>query len=252
MARWFPAISGCYLLAIGVAVLLSVVQMLLKIHDYDPNSIFAFLGLTSRNDEYTCTQPPYTARIASYSPLIIHLENFLTPTEAAHLIALGTPLLQPSFVFSPKAPTDTTSRARSRSRSSSTAYLRGAVDPVVECVRRRAAAFQGGHHLHAHMETLQMVRYGAAEQFALHRDWGRRSPAGWERTTTLFAYLRAECAECGTWFPQVTLERLGAGGGVGEGGGRGLVSVGGVWVGEEWDYVSSGGGECGVLKEFGG
>lgn len=205
MARWFASISSYYLIAIGVVAFLSLTQVLLRTYDYDPKTLLGWPGLTSQNDEYKCLQPAYTARIASYSPLVIHLENFLTPQETTHLISLGTPLLQPSFVFS-KSGTDPKRKARSHERSSSSAYLRSP-DPVVDCVRQRASLFQGGHAPLAHMETLQMVHYGAAEQFALHRDWGRRSPAGWERTTTFFAYLKADCDECGTWFPHLKVER---------------------------------------------
>lgn len=203
MARWFPLIPGYYLLAVSVVVILSATQVLLGPHDYNPlaSILLRVLGPTKQNDEYKCEQPTYTARIASYSPLVIHLENFITPKEAQHLIALGTPLLQPSFVFSQKASNDLT-RARSRERSSSSAHLRGP-DPVVDCVRQRASLFQG-HAPLSHMETLQMVHYGPSEHFALHKDWGRKSPAGYERLTTFFAFLKADCKECGTHFPHLT------------------------------------------------
>lgn len=39
--------------------------------------------------KYVCEQPRYTARIASYSPLIIHLEGFVTEFEREYLIGVG-------------------------------------------------------------------------------------------------------------------------------------------------------------------
>lgn len=56
-----------------------------------------------------------------------------------------------------------------------------------------------------------MVHYGPSEHFALHKDWGRLSPAGHERTTTFFGFLKAECNECGTHFPHLEFDRAAGG-----------------------------------------
>lgn len=202
MARSIPSIPWYYVTAIGVLGLLSVTQVLLQWYNYNPYSLLGLLGQARQRDGFTCEQPRYTARIASYSPLIIHLENFITAKEAEHLISLGTPLLEPSFVFSKKN-TDLKGK-KSRERSSSSAFLRDP-DPVVNCVRQRASLFQG-HVPLSHMETLQMVHYGPSEHFRLHNDWGRKSPAGHERTTTFFAFLRADCDQCGTHFPHLAVD----------------------------------------------
>lgn len=37
-------------------------------------------------DHHVCEQPTYTARILSHDPLMIHIENFITPFERQHLI----------------------------------------------------------------------------------------------------------------------------------------------------------------------
>lgn len=38
---------------------------------------------------YVCEHPPYKVSLVSKSPLIIYLQNFLTPSERAHLLDLG-------------------------------------------------------------------------------------------------------------------------------------------------------------------
>lgn len=191
-----------YGVAVGVLVCLCATQVLMRTYKHDVYSVLELLGKNASQPDFVCEQPRYTTRLVSYSPLIIHLENFITAQEAEHLISLGTPLLQPSFVFAKKE-TDLT-RKRSSERSSSSAFLRGP-DPVVDCVRQRASLFQG-HAPLSHMETLQMVHYGPSQHFALHKDWGRLSPAGHERATTFFAFLKAECNECGTHFPHLQLD----------------------------------------------
>lgn len=42
-----------------------------------------------RNRDAACVNPPFTPRILSYDPLIIHLENFVTPKERQHLIEIA-------------------------------------------------------------------------------------------------------------------------------------------------------------------
>lgn len=207
MARFLP-VSWYYAIAIGVLVSLYASQVLIRSYNYDPYSILELFEKNSAHNEFNCEEPRYTTRIVSYSPLIIHLEDFITIQEAEHLISLGTPLLQPSYVFSKKE-ADLKGK-RTRERSSSSAFLRGP-DPVVDCVRQRASRFQGLNGPLSHMETLQMVHYGPSEHFALHKDWGRLSPAGHERSTTFFAFLKADCKECGTHFPLLEFD-WGAGG----------------------------------------
>lgn len=202
MAR-LPLVPWYYITAIAVLASLYATQVLLAYYNYDPYSLLELLGKRLTQSEFTCEDPRYTARIVSYSPLIIHLENFITPQEAEHLISLATPLLQPSFVFARKD--GDLSGKRSRERSSSSAFIRGP-DPVVDCVRERASRFQGLNAPLSHMETLQVVHYGPSEHFALHKDWGRLSPAGHERSTTFFGFLKAECDECGTHFPLLELD----------------------------------------------
>ncbi len=49
------------------------------------------------SDAYTCEHPAYRVSIVSKSPLIVYLQDFITPSERAHLLQLGlAPLLLPS------------------------------------------------------------------------------------------------------------------------------------------------------------
>ena len=41
------------------------------------------------DDPYICEHPPYRVSLISQSPLIIYLQNFITPSERAHLLQLG-------------------------------------------------------------------------------------------------------------------------------------------------------------------
>lgn len=40
-------------------------------------------------DTYVCEHPPYKPLIVSKSPLVIYLQDFITPSERAHLLHLG-------------------------------------------------------------------------------------------------------------------------------------------------------------------
>jgi prolyl 4-hydroxylase len=42
------------------------------------------------SDDYVCEHPPYKPLIVSMSPLVIYLQNFITPSERAHLLDLGS------------------------------------------------------------------------------------------------------------------------------------------------------------------
>jgi prolyl 4-hydroxylase len=39
--------------------------------------------------DYVCEHPPYRPLIVSKSPLVIYLQNFITPSERTHLLNLG-------------------------------------------------------------------------------------------------------------------------------------------------------------------
>ena len=39
--------------------------------------------------DYTCQHPPYQIQMLNKSPLVIYIENFITPDERAHLQSLA-------------------------------------------------------------------------------------------------------------------------------------------------------------------
>ena len=41
------------------------------------------------SQEFRCEQPHYTARVLSYDPLMVHLENFITSAERKRLVHVG-------------------------------------------------------------------------------------------------------------------------------------------------------------------
>lgn len=88
MARTLPlpaAASWYYIiLTFPVLILVFFSSTLYNTSIDDLYSLFGKLNIV-----HVCERPQYTTRIASYSPLIIHLENFITPKERKHLISLG-------------------------------------------------------------------------------------------------------------------------------------------------------------------
>lgn len=91
----------------------------------------------------------------------------------------------------------------SSSRKSETAWLRDG-DPVVDCVKSRAAVFQG-FAPNATMEQLAVLKYTAGGSFETHYDWHYATPRPVDRITSFFATLEAsDDIEGGsTWFPMV-------------------------------------------------
>ncbi|KAF2217658.1 hypothetical protein CERZMDRAFT_30945, partial [Cercospora zeae-maydis SCOH1-5] len=89
-------------------------------------------------------------------------------------------------------------------RNSSTASLPDH-DPVVTCVRTRAAEYQGFVNL-SMMESLQITQYTQGQVFLDHYDFREPedlSPGMPNRETTFFGILDATCTECGTSFPRI-------------------------------------------------
>ncbi|KAJ0162661.1 Prolyl 4-hydroxylase 5 [Colletotrichum tanaceti] len=156
-------------------------------------------------------QHAFSARILSYDPLMIHLENFISKSEREHLLRLG----QSSFEASKVTEWDGTN-VISEDRTSSTAHLPNG-DPIVERIISRASEFQGYTSRGDH-EVLQLTRYRAGQKFEPHWDHDQIAPPEDEsrqalteaesrqRLTTIFAVLEASCEECGTRFPSLSVD----------------------------------------------
>lgn len=88
-------------------------------------------------------------------------------------------------------------------RKSETAWLSDA-DPVVACVKARAAEFQGFAPQQT-MEELAVLKYQEGGAFTTHYDWHAAAPQAVDRRTSFFATLAASDGLEGgaTWFPLV-------------------------------------------------
>ncbi|KAK0634395.1 hypothetical protein B0T17DRAFT_472880, partial [Bombardia bombarda] len=153
----------------------------------------------------------YTTQLISFSPLVIYIHNFVSPSEATSLVTTGSALLQPSPVTGSGTGADL-----SQARTSSSAPM-PATDHAVACVLSRAQAFLGTLLAPGRddMGQMQMVRYTDGQKFDLHHDWFKRprvldadARVGrkrmYNRAATLFVTLQSNITGGGeTWFPGV-------------------------------------------------
>ncbi|KYK54001.1 2OG-Fe oxygenase superfamily protein [Drechmeria coniospora] len=181
-------------------------------------------------DDYTCVHPPYRAHIFSQSPLIVYLENFITPDERVHLQAIAYVAFsrlscppppprgldssfqltsarshgkfQSSVVLNPEG------RAVSNSvRSSQSTTVKA--DAVVRCVEARALDFQGFDIPAVHVEGIQLVKYAPTQQYLHHTDWlkdpHKSIKEGGNRISSFFGSVKAvNVTGGGTNFPLQT------------------------------------------------
>jgi prolyl 4-hydroxylase len=170
--------------------------------------------------DYVCDQTHHmTTRFLSYDPIVLHIENFLSPFEAAHLSNLANPLYQPSLLRevadesddSAQPPTHDPSLAGQKEnvlldqkqRTSETAWL-PMDDPVTDCVQRRARIFEGNAPPGT-ISSLAAVKYGRGGQIQPHYDHFQETLQPVDRRTSFFAILEASPDLVGgaTWFPFV-------------------------------------------------
>lgn len=154
-------------------------------------------------------------KFLSYDPIMVYIENFLTDFEADHLKTLAEPLYQDSKVRKGRS-TEQASEANAQDvvqnnpdrRISETAWL-PSPDPVVSCVRDRAAEFEG-YAPNVTLDRLAAVRYPVGGRFNIHYDWDGRRTKHIDRRTSFFATLEADHVVGGaTYFPFVDLPAWG-------------------------------------------
>ncbi|KAG7284657.1 hypothetical protein NEMBOFW57_009265 [Staphylotrichum longicolle] len=115
------------------------------------------------SNDYVCEHPPYKVHLVSHSPLIIYIQDFVTPSERAHLLNLS------ESTFTRSGTTSNTSASALRTSQSTTLPPS---DAVVACIESRALAFQGLDSTpRSHLEPLQLVRYAPTEHYHFHTDW---------------------------------------------------------------------------------
>ncbi len=158
--------------------------------------------IATANDTFVCTHPTYKVIKVSSSPLIIYLQNFLTPYEQEHLKEIS----RNSFRRSAIAGTDGAETSRTRT-SQSTDVRR---DDTVRCIEERALTFQGFDTKESQLEPLQLVKYTVGEQYDFHTDWFTdpqyyTSYNGGNRFSSFFVYVHVsnDTTGGGTNFPYV-------------------------------------------------
>ncbi|CAF1079963.1 unnamed protein product [Adineta ricciae] len=151
--------------------------------------------------ENKCPEHRYDVQIISRRPLIIYIENFLTSNEIQYLIQLANPFFENSTV----ANYDGSRTLDESFRLSSTTYLQRAGTPIIKCIEKRFAKFQGNINP-LQIEPLQVVKYQSNQFFHPHFDWfynGSHLDNGGQRITTFFTYLFANCTNGETEFIEI-------------------------------------------------
>ena len=162
-------------------------------------------------DPLTCPQDTYKTHILSRTPLIIYIENFLSPTETTSLLSLtsnnnnnnnNNNNQSPNTGYSPSIVYDGTSQRVDPTRRLSDRALLPATAAPVRCLNRRAAAFQGWRP-YLHIEPLWAQRYNVSGHYTHHYDWAGSAARGGDRATTFMVYLDDGCKGGGTNFPRL-------------------------------------------------
>ncbi|KAK7513360.1 2OG-Fe(II) oxygenase superfamily protein, partial [Phyllosticta citriasiana] len=152
---------------------------------------------------YACDTKRFTTFLLSTDPLVIYIEDFLTVSEADHLISIAK--FEPSTVgLDPRVRTPTDYR-KLWSAELPDSPSENFSDSVIECVVDRASAFQG-YVPPLRMETLQLVKYGQGEFYDVHYDaFGSLNRTQGNRESSFFVTLRAKDVVGGaTSFPRIT------------------------------------------------
>ena len=145
-------------------------------------------------------------QILNNDPLIELHENYISDEECVELISLARPNLQRALVSSAKSGTE------SQGRTGTNCWLKHSQSSVVQTLCQRISDLVGLPLSNA--ESLQMIYYDQAQQYAPHFDaWladsesGQRCMArGGQRLVTCLLYLNDVGKGGGTVFPKLNLE----------------------------------------------
>ncbi|CAF4070433.1 unnamed protein product [Adineta steineri] len=146
--------------------------------------------------KYKCPHHQYSTRIIERSPLIIYIEEFLTQNEMQYLIRLTEKEFKPSTIGTAHG-----KATIGKDRTSSSAFIRPHQTPVVQCIERRFAQFQGDVDVDC-IEPFQV--------YTPHYDWMTNSnelKIGGQRVTSFFTYLQANCSMGETEFVAIPFNR---------------------------------------------
>ncbi|PSN69657.1 hypothetical protein BS50DRAFT_661555 [Corynespora cassiicola Philippines] len=163
-----------------------------------------------------CKTHKYTTEIISLSPLVIYINNFLSPAETDALIEASSADFEDSFISR-----STGGLEKVPGRTSQSAPLDLSA-PLTQCILARARTFMGSMlQPHEPFSTPQLVRYFPSQRYDLHTDfWPQHqvmvdgSDRLFNRPASFFAFLRDNCTGGETYFPLVdVLDRDGERGG---------------------------------------
>ncbi|KAB8232747.1 oxidoreductase, 2OG-Fe(II) oxygenase family [Aspergillus alliaceus] len=144
--------------------------------------------------EVTCPPDTYRVHLLRRDPLVIYIEDFLSDSEADHLVKLSQNSYTPSMIYD-----GTAEKIDPTTRLSDRALLPR--DTTVRCLENRAKAFQGWRP-HLYIERMWAQRYNASGHYRHHYDWAGSSARGGDRASTFMVYLGDECKGGGTHFPR--------------------------------------------------
>ncbi|CAG8220508.1 unnamed protein product [Penicillium nalgiovense] len=139
----------------------------------------------------------YSVHLLSHEPLIMYIENFISETEANHILDMSVNKYTPSIVYDGQ-----TERIDPTKRLSDRALLDR--DDTVRCLEDRARAFQGWRP-DLYIERMWAQRYNASGHYRHHYDWAGSLARGGDRFSTFMVYLEADCEGGGTNFPRLRM-----------------------------------------------
>ena len=152
-------------------------------------------SLVYPDPQLQCPYQSYNIHIFSSSPLIVYIKNFLSASEAQHLIDLSDSRWQLSTIFNNGEEVHDPAI-----RNSSKALIER--DSIVQCIEQRALSLQGWPR-DTFIERLWTQKYGMGGHYVHHFDWATASKAA-RRVSSFMVYLAANCTGGGTNFPRIS------------------------------------------------
>ncbi|TDZ87593.1 Prolyl 4-hydroxylase 5 [Colletotrichum sidae] len=167
----------------------------------------SLLAIEAPNSTLSCPADHYSVRIFTKEPLVLYIQNFLSPHERAHLLEISESLFEPSTITHDGAGTQRDTSIR----ESEVALLPRT--ETVRCIEARARALQGWRE-ELWIERLRTQRYVEGGHYAYHFDWSSNR-GGWGRVSSMMVWVDArgdaedeELVGGGTEFPLLTVPGL--------------------------------------------
>ncbi|ORY69514.1 uncharacterized protein BCR38DRAFT_405225 [Pseudomassariella vexata] len=204
----FPYVVG------GIAFLLFFYNPLVEYFSNQPQTLprtprppinESLLAIDAANETApNCPPATHSVHILSKAPLVIYIENFISPEERDILLDISPPTRLTPLNSDPLFESSTiTDDGESTHRNTAIRDSEIAVLPrteLVRCIERRALAFQGFRE-DLWVERLRTQRYVAGGHYSHHFDWGSGA-RGWGRLSTFMVWAASEGVEGGgTEFP---------------------------------------------------